>query len=165
MEDRTTFVRIDKVNYYLNFAEVAAQRGTCIRNNYGCVIVKDDEIIATGYTGAPRGRKNCSDLGYCRRRKFNLPSGTGYDKCRSVHAEQNAIISAPRYRTLGSTLYLVGINARNGEYVTDNEPCSICKGLIINAGIRTVVMRDTKEKYRVENVSDWVENDNTLDII
>ena len=134
--------RIDKINYYLDIAETVSKRGTCLRNNYGSVIVKNDEIISTGYTGAPRGRKNCIDLGECRRRKNNTPSGAGYELCRSVHSEQNAIISCKRTDMIGSTLYLVGINKRNGEYISDNYPCTLCKRMIINAGIEKIVMRD-----------------------
>lgn len=154
--------RVDKINYYLDIAEAVLQRGTCLRNNYGSVIVKNDEIISTGYTGAPRGRKNCMDLGYCRRKMNNTPSGAGYELCRSVHSEQNAIISSNRKDMLGSTLYLVGINRRNGEYISDNEPCTLCKRMIINAGIERVVMRDNKEHYRIEEVKDWIENDDTI---
>ncbi len=154
--------RVDKTNYYLDIAETVAQRGTCLRNNYGSIIVKNDEIISTGYTGAPRRRKNCLDLGYCIRQLNEMPSGKGFEKCRSVHSEQNAIISAARKDMLGATLYLVGINKRNGEYVTDNEPCSFCKRMLINAGIKTVVMRDTKKEYRVEEVENWIKNDDTL---
>lgn len=154
--------RVDKVNYYLDIAESVAERGTCLRNNYGSIIVKNDEIISTGYTGAPRGRKNCIDLGYCTRQKYEMPSGKGYEKCRSVHSEQNAIISAARKDMIGATLYLVGINQRNGEYVKDNEPCSFCKRMIINAGIEKVVMRDSKKEYRVEEVDNWIQNDDTI---
>ena len=154
--------RVDKINYYLDIAEAVLQRGTCLRNKYGSVIVKNDEIISTGYTGAPRGRKNCMDLGYCRRKMNNTPSGAGYELCRSVHSEQNAIISSNRKDMLGSTLYLVGINQRNGEYISDNEPCTLCKRMIINAGIERVVMRDDKEHYRIEEVKDWIENDDTI---
>ena len=154
--------RVDKTNYYLNIAETVAQRGTCLRNNYGSVIVKNDEIISTGYTGAPRGRKNCIDLGYCRRKENNTPSGAGYELCRSVHSEQNAIISSTRRDMLGSTLYLVGINKRNGEYISDNEPCTLCKRMIINAGIEKVVMRDNEKEYRVQSVQDWINNDDTI---
>lgn len=154
--------RVDKINYYLNIAETVAQRGTCLRNNYGSVIVKNDEIISTGYTGAPRGRKNCIDLGYCRRKQNNTPSGAGYELCRSVHSEQNAIISSTRRDMIGSTLYLVGINKRNGEYISDNEPCTLCKRMIINAGIEKVIMRDNKENYRIELVQKWIENDDTI---
>lgn len=154
--------RVDKVNYYLDIAESVAERGTCIRNNYGSIIVKNDEIISTGYTGAPRGRKNCIDLGYCTRQKYEMPSGKGYERCRSVHSEQNAIISAARKDMIGATLYLVGINQRNGEYVKDNEPCSFCKRMIINAGIEKVVMRDTKKEYRVQEVDNWIRQDDTI---
>ena len=154
--------RVDKINYYLDIAESVLERGTCLRNNYGSIIVKNDEIISTGYTGAPRGRKNCIDLGYCIRQKYEMPSGKGYERCRSVHSEQNAIISAARKDMIGATLYLVGINQRNGEYVKDNEPCSFCKRMIINAGIEKVVMRDTKKEYRVEDVENWIQNDDTI---
>ncbi len=154
--------RVDKVNYYLDIAESVLERGTCLRNNYGSIIVKNDEIISTGYTGAPRGRKNCIDLGYCTRQKYEMPSGKGYERCRSVHSEQNAIISAARKDMIGATLYLVGINKRNGEYVKDNEPCSFCKRMIINAGIEKVVMRDTKKEYRVQEVDNWIRQDDTI---
>ena len=154
--------RVDKTNYYLNIAEAVSERGTCLRNNYGSVIVKNDEIISTGYTGAPRGRKNCLDLGFCRRKEKNMPSGAGYELCRSVHSEQNAIISAKRRDMIGATLYLVGINKRNGNYIDDNEPCTLCKRMIINSGIEKVVMRDSKTEYRIANVSDWIKNDDTL---
>lgn len=154
--------RVDKINYYLDIAERIAERGTCLRNNYGSVIVKNDEIISTGYTGAPRGRKNCLDLGYCTRKQKTDLSGAGFEHCRSVHSEQNAIISATRRDMIASCLYLVGINKRNGEYVKDNYPCTLCKRMIINSGIEKVVMRDTKTDYRVECIKDWIENDDTL---
>ena len=154
--------RVDKINYYLDIAEAVSERGTCLRNNYGSVIVKNDEIISTGYTGAPRGRKNCLDLGFCRRKEKNTPSGAGYELCRSVHSEQNAIISAKRRDMIGATLYLVGINKRNGNYIDDNEPCTLCKRMIINSGIEKVVMRDSKTEYRIANVSDWIKDDDTL---
>lgn len=154
--------RVDKTNYYLDIAEAVAERGTCLRNNYGSVIVKNDEVISTGYTGAPRGRKNCLDLGFCMRKKCEMPSGKGYERCRSVHSEQNAIISASRNEMIGATLYLVGVNKRNGEYVNDNEPCSFCKRMLINAGVKDVYMRDSKEKYRHELVENWIKNDDTI---
>ena len=154
--------RVDKINYYLDIAETILERGTCIRNNYGSVIVKNDEIISTGYTGAPRGRKNCLDLGYCTRKAQTELSGAGFELCRSVHSEMNAIISADRKSMIGSTLYLVGINKRNGEYVKDNYPCTLGKRMIINSGIEKVIMRDTKNVYRIENVSNWIKNDDTL---
>ena len=125
--------RRDKENYYLDIAEAVASRGTCLRRNFGAIIVKNDQILSTGYTGAPRGRKNCSDLGFCLREKMNVPRGQRYELCRSVHAEANAIISAARSEMIGATLYLVGKEARTGELVPDANSCSMCKRLIINA--------------------------------
>ena len=119
--------RRDKINYYLDLAEIVGQRGTCLRRHYGAVIVKNDEVISTGYVGAPRGRKNCSDLGICIRQKMNVPRGERYELCRSVHAEANAIISASRGKMIGSTLYLVGKEVDTGEYVKNSNSCSMCK--------------------------------------
>lgn len=155
--------RIDKNNYYLDAAEVILERGTCIRRNFGAIIVKNDEIISSGYTGAPRGRKNCCEMNYCMREKLNIPRGERYEMCRSVHAEQNAIISASRRDMIGSTLYLVGKNYNDNEYVQNARPCSLCKRMIINAGIETIVVRDTKENYTIINVSDFIENDDSLE--
>lgn len=155
--------RRDKINYYLDLAEVVAQRGTCLRRNYGAVIVKDDEVVSTGYVGAPRGRKNCSDLGMCIRQKMQIPRGERYELCRSVHAEANAIISAARERMIGSSIYLAGKEADTGEYISNSNSCSMCKRMIINAGIETVYVRDDKDSYRVINVSDWVNEDESLD--
>lgn len=155
--------RRDKVNYYLDLAEIVAQRGTCLRKKYGAVIVKNDEVISTGYVGAPRGRKNCCDIGECIRSKLNIPRGERYELCRSVHAEANAIISASRDKMIGSTLYLTGIEAETGEYVKNAVCCSMCKRMVINAGIKEVYIRDTKDDYRVIDVADWVENDESLE--
>jgi dCMP deaminase len=154
--------RRDKTNYYLDIAEVVAERGTCLRRNFGAIIVKNDEIIATGYTGAPRGRKNCSDLNYCMRDKLNIPRGTHYELCRSVHAEANCIISAARRDMINSTLYLVGKDKKTGELVEGANSCAMCKRLIINAGIEKVIIRDTKDKYRVVDVEEWIKNDDSL---
>ncbi len=155
--------RTDKINYYLDIAETVLERGTCLRRNYGAIIVKNDEIIATGYTGAPRGRKNCSDLGYCRREQLNVKRGTQYELSRSVHAEANAIISASRRDMIGSDLYLVGHDAKTGEYVENANSCTMCKRLIINSGIERVIIRDNKEDYRIIPVLEWIENDDSLD--
>ena len=154
--------RRDKYNYYLDIAETVLERGTCLRRNYGSIIVKNDEIISSGYTGAPRGRKNCLDLGSCRREKLNVPRGERYELCRSVHSEANAIISAPRRDMLGATLYLVGRFANTGEIVPDASSCSMCKRLVINAGIEKVVVRTSKDDYKIIEVSDWIENDDSL---
>ena len=128
--------RRDKINYYLDIAESVMTRGTCLRRNYGAIIVKNDQIISTGYVGAPRGRKNCSDMGYCVREKLQVPRGERYELCRSVHAEANAIISASRSEMIGSTLYLAGTDAKTGKYVAEAMCCSMCKRMVINAGKR-----------------------------
>lgn len=154
--------RIDKTNYYLDLAETVSERCTCLRRHYGAVIVKNDEIISSGYVGSPRGRKNCSDLGYCVRESLNIPRGERYELCRSVHAEANAIISAARKDMLGGDLYLVGREVRTGEYVENANCCSMCKRMIINAGIKRVIIRDDKTEYRVIDVDEWIENDETL---
>ena len=157
--------RIDKVNYYLEIADTVLKRGTCLRRNYGAVIVKNDEIISTGYTGAPRGRTNCIDLGYCAREKLNIKSGEKYELCRSVHAEQNAVISAARKDTLGSTMYMVGRYAKTGELVDYIDSCSMCKRVVINAGIDKVIVKDksSNDGYRVINVQDWIDYDEVLE--
>lgn len=155
--------RIDKINYYLDIAETVVERGTCLRRNFGAIIVKNDEIISTGYVGAPRGRKNCCDLGYCMREKLNIPRGERYELCRSVHAEQNAIISASRRDMIDSTLYLVGINYKDKTYVENANPCALCKRMIINSGIKEIIIRDTKKKYRIIKVEDYIKNDESLE--
>ncbi|SHH22174.1 deoxycytidylate deaminase [Tepidibacter thalassicus] len=154
--------RRDKHNYYLDIAQTVLERGTCFRRNYGAIIVKNDEIISTGYTGAPRGRKNCTDLGFCIREKMNIPRGQNYEKCRSVHAEANCIISASRRDMIGSTLYLVGKDMKTNEFVENANSCAMCKRMIINAGIEKVIIRDNNDEFRIINVSDWIENDDSL---
>ena len=153
--------RTNKQNYYLDIADAVLDRSTCLRKKYGAIIVRNDEIISTGYNGAPRGRKNCIDLGFCRREALNVPSGERYELCRSVHAEANAIISASRRDMIGSTLYLVGREA-NGNLYKDAMCCSMCKRQIINAGIDKVVIRNGESEYITIPVSDWIENDDSL---
>lgn len=155
--------RRDKFNYYLDIAETVAERGTCLRRNFGALIVNNDQIVSTGYVGAPRGRANCIDLGYCTRTKLNIPRGERYELCRSVHAEMNAIIHASRNEMIGATLYLVGREFDTHDYVKDACPCSMCIRLIVNAGITTVIVRDDKENFRVINVADaWIVNDESM---
>ena len=154
--------RTGKENYYLDIADAVQERSTCLRRKYGAIIVRNDEIISTGYNGAPRGRKNCSDLGFCARESMHIPSGERYELCRSVHAEANAIISASRRDMLGSTLYLVGRDAKTNELLPDANSCSMCKRQIINAGIERVVVRIDKENYKVINVGEWVINDDSI---
>ena len=117
--------RIDKENYYLDIAQTVAERATCLRRCYGAILVKSDEIIATGYNGAPRGRRNCVDLNYCTREALNIPSGQRYELCRSVHAEANAIISAARSETIGATLYMACVDPATGELIAGSTSCSM----------------------------------------
>ena len=154
--------RVSKENYYLDIAETVIGRSTCLRRRYGAIIVKNDEIISTGYNGAPRGRRNCVDLGYCAREAMNIPSGQRYELCRSVHAEMNATISAARRDTLGSTLYLAGRESSTGELLHDATSCSMCRRLIINAGIDKVVIRTSPQDYVVVPVREWIDQDDSL---
>ena len=154
--------RISKNNYYLDIAQTVASRGTCFRRRYGAIIVKNDVIVSTGYAGAPRGRKNCSDLGFCMRESLGIPRGERYEMCRSVHAEQNAIIAASREQMLDAVLYLVGIDCSNGGLVSDACCCQMCKRLIINSGIAKVIVRNTDRDYTEYDVTDWIDNDDSL---
>ena len=154
--------RVSKHNYYLDIAQTVAERCTCLRRKFGAIIVKDDVIVSTGYNGAPRGRANCSDLGYCYRDKLNIPRGERYELCRSVHSEANAIIAAPRDRMLGSTLYMVCVSPEDGRVLPGTNNCMMCKRMIINAGIETVIIRDTPTDYRIIKVSEYIENDDSL---
>ena len=155
-------MRTDKENYYLDIAETVSERGTCLRRNFGAIIVNHDEIVSTGYNGAPRGRKNCIDTGVCIREKLGIPRGERYEVCRSVHAEANAIISAARKNMLGATLYLVGKDAKTGDYVENASSCSMCKRLVINAGIERVGIRKTKGDFTEVYVDEWIQNDESM---
>ena len=154
--------RRDKVNYYLDLAEMVSQRSTCLRKHYGAVIVNNDEVISTGYVGAPRGRKNCSDIGRCIREELHVPRGERYELCRSVHAEANAIISAQRRDMVGASIYLVGRDARSGELLHDATSCPMCRRMIINAGIDEVVIRRTETEFEVVPVEAWIAEDDLL---
>ncbi len=156
--------RVDKINYYLDIAETVAERGTCLRKDYGCIIVKNDEIISTGYSGAPRGRINCIDLGYCCKKKIypDIHHG-GHDACRSVHAEQNAIISAARKDMIGSSMYLVGKRKDTKEYEEGAMSCQMCRKMIINSGISNVIVRKNKKEYIEVDVKEWIKNDDLLE--
>lgn len=145
--------RISKRNYYLNIALEVSQRGTCLRRNFGAVIVQNDQIVSTGYTGAPRGRRNCCDIGVCKRRDLNIPSGQRYELCRSVHAEQNAIIHASRRDMIDATIYINGFGT-DALPINRIIPCEMCKRMIINSGIKKVITPDGEFQ-----VSNWVENE------
>lgn len=154
--------RRDKINYYLDIAEAVCARSTCLRRHFGAIIVKNDEILSTGYNGAPRGRKNCTDVGECIREKLSIPRGERYELCRSVHAEANAIISASRHEMIGSTIYLACHDGKTGALTGGVEPCSMCKRNILNAGIERVIVRDTRDEYRVIETSEWIDRDESL---
>ena len=154
--------RVSKDNYYLDIAETVIGRATCLRRCYGAIIVNNDEIISTGYNGAPRGRHNCVDLGVCAREAMRVPRGERYELCRSVHAEANAIISAARRDMVGGTLYLAGKDAVTGEILSDATSCAMCRRMIINAGLAKVVIRTGPERYTVVEVSRWIQEDDTL---
>ena len=154
--------RISKENYYLDIAENVLERATCLRRVYGAIIVKNDEIISTGYNGAPRGRANCVDMGYCSREAMNVPRGERYELCRSVHAEANAIISASRRDMVGGTIYLVGRNAATGELLPDATSCLMCRRMVINAGLERVVIRRTKTEFEVVPVETWIAEDDLM---
>ena len=133
-------LRPEKMLYYLNIAAAVAARSTCLRRQYGAVIVKNDTIVSTGYNGTARGMENCCDIGVCYREEHNIPHGERYEKCKSVHAEANAIINASREEMDGATLYLAGFE--NGIRLSDPQPCEMCQRLIINAGIRNVITKE-----------------------
>ena len=154
--------RVSKTNYYLDIAQTVAERATCLRKKYGAIIVKNDTIVSTGYNGAPRGRKNCTDLGVCMRDKLNIPRGERYEMCRSVHAEANAIIASSREQMLGATLYMACIDGKTGELVGDTCSCMMCKRLVINAGIETVIVRTGSDTYNVIDVQSWIDDDDSL---
>ena len=154
--------RISKHNYYLDIAQTVSERSTCLRKRYGAIIVKNDVIISTGYNGAPRGRKNCSDIGTCYREQLGIPRGERYELCRSVHSEANAIIAASRENMLGSSLYMCCTDPKTSEIISGTNSCMMCKKLIINAGISKVFIRDTKNTYREITVDEWIENDDSL---
>ena len=152
--------RPSKTEYYLGIAKAVSSRGTCLRRRFGAVVVKDDRIVSTGYVGAPRGRKNCCDIGKCFRMENNIPSGTRYELCRSVHAEMNAIINASKEELEGGVLYLVGVEP-DGTYTPNADCCSMCKRVIINAGIRYVIIATDNGHKRID-VATWIDNDDSL---
>lgn len=154
--------RPSKVSYYLKIAETVSMRGTCLRRKFGAIIVKDDRIVSSGYVGAPRGRKNCCDIGKCFRMEHNIPSGQQYERCRSCHAEMNAIIQASSEEMKDATMYLVGVE-NDGSY-TNSDCCAMCKRAIINSGIKQVIARQSDTAYKIIDVQSWIDNDDSLDI-
>ncbi|MFH1061135.1 MAG: dCMP deaminase family protein [Pseudomonadota bacterium] len=152
--------RPGKEEYYLNIAREVCKRGTCLRRQYGAVIVNDDQIVSTGYAGAPRGVANCVDLGRCLREDMAVPPGERYELCRSVHAEMNAVIHASRAQTMHATLYLVGLEVASGLLTVNPEPCLLCRRVIINAGITSVVVQPRDRGIVRLNPEDWIKEEN-----
>lgn len=148
-------MRPSKKDYYLDIAETVSERSTCLKRHYGAVIVKDDQIVSTGYNGNVRGMMNCCDIGICQRSK--MPRGTGYDFPRcAVHAEANAIIAASRKDLIDSTLYLSGFDLETKDRVEDAAPCNQCMRLIANSGISVVHVRMRDMTIKTINVKDWI---------
>lgn len=144
--------RISKDTYYLNIAMAVSERSTCLRRKYGAVVVKNDEIVSTGYNGACRGEKSCLETQECIRNKLGIKKGERYELCKAVHAEQNAIISASRSEMMGATIYIAGTEYESGE-IADGRPCDICEKLIKNSGIERVCILNSygkPEEYELE---------------
>jgi dCMP deaminase len=152
--------RPEKTDYYLNIAREVSKRSTCLRRRFGAVILRDDQIISTGYVGAPRGTPNCVDIGRCAREELKVPPGERYELCRSVHAEANALINAARagVSLLGGTLYLYGENVKDGS-IAEAKPCKMCKRMIINAGLEKVIVKTPKGK-KMYSIEEWIKEDN-----
>ena len=161
--------RISKIQYYMNIAREISKRATCFRALHGSIIVRDDQIISTGYNGAPRKTKDCFERGNCLRAKLNIPSGEKYEMCRSVHAEQNAIINAARagVSLLGGTIYLYTERiGEDGEYkMIDAFPCFICKKMLINSGLEEMILNKADGSQKVYKISDWAKDWSTNDLI
>jgi len=162
--------RPNKHMYYLNIAHEVAKRGTCLRRNYGAVIVNNDQIVSTGYTGAPRGLPNCTDRGTCLREELKVKPGENYELCRSVHAEMNACLQTGREKCIGAALYLEMIESPKDNGMIEGspriipEPCRMCKRVIINCGITTVVTKGIEAKavgnrewVVVTYVKEWID--------
>lgn len=164
--DQANKNRPSKDQYYLNIAKEVAMRGTCFRSTFGSIIVRDDQIISTGYIGAPRKTKDCFERGYCLRDELKIPHGTQYEVCRSVHSEQNALLNAARagVSLLGGTMYLYCQNGRTGELI-DALPCYVCKKMIINSGITRFVGLGKDGEAKSYFTEDWVKEWQEKDIL
>jgi len=158
--------RPTKDEYYLSIAKKVGERSTCFRNRGGAIIVREDQIVATGYIGAPRKTKDCFERGECLRDKLKIPHGTRYEMCRSVHAEQNAIINAARagVSLFGGDIYIYCQNPKNNT-ARDSFPCFICKKLIINAGLKRVICSTSDGKIGIFNTEDWIKEWQEKDIV
>lgn len=158
--------RISKDEYYLNIAREVSRHSTCFRRTIGAIIVRDDQIVSTGYAGAPRKTKDSLEHGFCLRDKLKIPHGQRYELCRSVHAEQNAIINAARagVSLFGGDMYLYG-SVPGKDQSINAFPCFICKKMIINAGLKRVICSNEGGGMEIFHVSDWVKEWQENDII
>jgi dCMP deaminase len=147
--------RPSKIDYYLDMAETVEKRGTCLRRNYGAVIVNNDCIVSTGYSGSPRGMPNCIETEICQREEKGIPQGSNYELCQSVHAEMNAIIHASRDDMFEGTLYLFGRDAKTKEPI-DAESCKMCKKMIINSGLEKVIAKNKDGSHTTSIVESWI---------
>jgi len=159
-------IRPSKEQYYLNIAKEIGDRSTCFRHKMGVIIVRDDQIISAGYIGAPRKTKDCIERGECLRDKFKIVHGTRYEVCRSVHAEQNAIINAARsgVSVLGGDIYMHSINPKTGQR-NDALPCFFCKRMIINAGLKRVITMTKDGEVKIFSVEEWAQEWKYNDIV
>jgi len=157
--------RLTKDEYYLDIAKQVAERSTCFRNKGGAIIVRDDQIIATGYIGAPRKTKDCFERNECLRDKLKIPHGRQYEICRSVHAEQNCMINAARagVSLLGGDMYIYHRDREGKEM--DSFACFICKKMIINTGLKRVVCSTKEKEVKIFYVQDWVKDWQEKDIL
>lgn len=153
---KSIIARSSKEEYYLNIAFEVARRGTCLRRGFGAVIVNNDQIVSTGYVGAPRGVPNCLDISRCYRKERKIPKGEHYEKCRSVHAEMNAIIHAARERMIDGTIYIAGVDLENKGKPMSAMPCKLCRRIIINAGITRVVVSKETGGFRELFPKHWI---------
>jgi len=161
-------LRPSKEQYYLGIAKSVAERSTCMSAHFGAIIVRDDQIVSTGYSGSPRKTLDCYERGNCLRRELGIPSGERYELCRSVHAEQNVIINAARagVSILGGDMYLWGIKVYNDENkLLKSLPCFICKKMLINSGLKRFISHDEKGDLQIYNVEDWAKGWATNDMI
>jgi dCMP deaminase len=150
-------MRVDRDTNYLDIALVVSDRATCLRRRFGAVLVKDNTIVSTGYNGAPRGCEDCLTRGWCERERLDVPAGERYELCRSVHAEMNALLHAGRERAVGSVLYIAGRDVQTGEIIAA-QPCTMCARVIMNAGVKEVVIRTPDGLTRYE-VDEWRTSD------
>ena len=158
--------KISKDEYYLNIAKEVAKRSTCFRRLIGAIIIRGDQIISTGYAGAPRKTKDSFEHGFCLRDKLKIPHGQRYELCRSVHAEQNAIINAARagVSLFGGDMYIYG-SVHGKDKPIDALPCFICKKMIINAGLNRIICSTEDGGMNISLVSDWVRDWQERDIL